>query len=69
VAFAESTEEVQEIVRACAEHRVPVIPSAPAPRWRGMSMRRAAASRSTLTQMNRILEVNAEDLDCTVEPA
>ena len=43
VVWPESTVEVQEIVRVCADHRVPVIASASAPRWRVTSMRRAAA--------------------------
>ncbi len=42
-----STEDVQEIVRICAAHRVPVIRSAPAPRSKATSTRRTAASRST----------------------
>ena len=33
-----------------------------------MSTRRPAASRIDLSEMNRILAVHAEDLDCVVEP-
>ncbi len=46
VVFPQATEEVQDIVRLCAAHRVPVIASAPAPRSKARSMRRAAASAS-----------------------
>jgi D-lactate dehydrogenase (cytochrome) len=67
VAFVQTTEEVQAVVVACAEHRVPVIPfgtgtsleghfTAP---WGGISI--------DLNGMNHILEVNSQDLDCRVE--
>ena len=47
VAFPRDVAEVQEIVRACADYRVPVIGyGARAPRWRGTSTRPAGASPS-----------------------
>ena len=46
VVYAQSTEDVADIVKICAEHLVPVIASAPAPRSKAMSMRRSAASLS-----------------------
>jgi D-lactate dehydrogenase (cytochrome) len=59
---------VQEIVRVCAEHRVPVI----AVRHRHLARRpRQRARRRHLDRYCRDephLAVNAEDLDCTVEP-
>ena len=61
--FAQSTEEVAEVVRVCGGHGCRSFPSAPAPRSRATSSRRSAASRIDLSRMNRILAVNAEDLD------
>ena len=42
--------------------------SAPAPRSRATSTRRSAASRIDFRDMNRVLAVHAEDLDCVIEP-
>ncbi|TYR32400.1 FAD-binding protein [Mesorhizobium microcysteis] len=68
VAFAHSTEEVQEIVRACAEHRVPVIPFGTGTSLEGHVNAPGGGISIDLTQMNRVLAVHAEDLDCTIEP-
>jgi D-lactate dehydrogenase (cytochrome) len=68
VVFAESTAEVQEVVRACAAHRVPVIPFGVGSSLEGHTNAPGGGISLDLTRMNRILEVNAEDLDCTVEP-
>ena len=63
-----STEEVQHIVRLCAEHKVPVIP------WgQGTSLEgQVAALRGgvciDMSEMNEVLRVNAEDLDAVVQP-
>ena len=68
VVFAHSTEEVQEIVRACAEHRVPVIPFGTGTSLEGQVNAPGGGISVVLMQMNRILAVNPEDLDCTIEP-
>ena len=68
VVFAHSTEEVQEIVRACAEHRVPVIPFGTGTSLEGQVNAPGGGISVDLMQMNRILAVNPEDLDCTIEP-
>jgi D-lactate dehydrogenase (cytochrome) len=68
VAFAESTEEVQEIVRVCAEHRVPVIAFGTGTSLEGHVNAPGGGISIDLTKMDRVLAVNAEDLDCTVEP-
>lgn len=67
VVFAESTEEVAEIVRVCADHGVPVIAFGTGTSLEGHVNAPAGGISIDLTQMNRIVEVNAEDLDCTVE--
>jgi D-lactate dehydrogenase (cytochrome) len=68
VAFPESTEEVQEIVRACAAHRVPIIPFGVGSSLEGHVNAPGGGISLDTSRMNRILAVNAEDLDCTVEP-
>ena len=48
VVFAETTQEVVEVVRLCAEARVPIIPfGSPAPRSKDRSTRPSVGFRST----------------------
>lgn len=68
VAFPESTEEVQEIVRACADHQVPVVAFGTGTSLEGHVNAPGGGICVDTSRMNRILGVNAEDLDCTVEP-
>lgn len=68
VAFCETTEEVQSVVRACAEHRVPVIAFGVGTSLEGHVNAPGGGISVDLSRMNRILAVNAEDLDCRVEP-
>jgi D-lactate dehydrogenase (cytochrome) len=67
VAFVRSTEEVQEVVRLCAEHRRPVIPFGTGTSLEGHVAALHGGISIDLTGMNRVLEVNAEDMDCRVE--
>ncbi|MDW6020718.1 FAD-linked oxidase C-terminal domain-containing protein [Mesorhizobium sp. BAC0120] len=68
VVWPESTEEVQEIVRICAENRVPVIAFGVGTSLEGHVNAPGGGISLDTSRMNRILEVNAGDLDCTVEP-
>ena len=68
VVFPETTEEVQEIVRVCAEHRVPVIAFGVGTSLEGHVNAPGGGISLDTSRMNRVLEVNPEDLDCTVEP-
>ncbi|MBA3446458.1 MAG: FAD-binding protein, partial [Pseudaminobacter sp.] len=68
VAFPETTEEVQEIVRVCAEHRVPVIAFGVGSSLEGHVNAPGGGISLDTTRMNRILAVNADDLDCTIQP-
>lgn len=68
VAFVESTAEVQEIVRACAAHRVPVIAFGVGSSLEGHTNAPGGGISIDTSRMNRILSVNPQDLDCTVEP-
>ena len=68
VAFARSTDEVSQIVRVCAKHKVPVIPYGTGTSLEGHVAALHGGISVDVMQMNRIIEVNAEDLDCRVEP-
>jgi D-lactate dehydrogenase (cytochrome) len=68
VAFAHSTEEVSAIVKACARHETPVIPFGTGTSLEGHVAALHGGICIDLSQMNRVLRVNVEDLDVTVEP-
>jgi D-lactate dehydrogenase (cytochrome) len=68
VAFAESTEEVAEIVKICAAHKRPVIPFGTGTSLEGHVAALHGGVSIDVTRMNRILEVNEADLDCRVQP-
>ncbi|MHA6643107.1 FAD-binding oxidoreductase [Mesorhizobium sp. A623] len=68
VAFPETTQEVQEIVRACAAHRVPVIAFGVGSSLEGHTNAPGGGISLDMARMNRVLAVHAQDLDCTVEP-
>jgi D-lactate dehydrogenase (cytochrome) len=68
VVFAESTEEVIEVVRLCAEARVPVIPFGTGTSLEGQVNAPFGGVSLDLSRMNRILAVHAEDFDCVVQP-
>ncbi len=68
VAFVTSTEEVSEIVTLCAEHRVPVIPFGAGSSLEGQVNAPAGGISIDFSNMKKVLAVNAEDLDCVVQP-
>ena len=68
VVWPESTEEVQEVVRACAAHRVPVIAFGTGSSLEGHVNAPGGGISLDTGRMGRVVEVNADDLDCTVEP-
>ena len=67
VMFARSTDEVAEVVRLCAAHKVPVIPFGTGTSLEGHVAALQGGICIDLSQMNRVLRVSPEDLDCTVE--
>jgi D-lactate dehydrogenase (cytochrome) len=67
VVFSETTEEVAEIVKLCGPHSVPVIPFGAGTSIEGHVLAIHGGLSVDLTRMNRVLEVNADDLDATVE--
>jgi D-lactate dehydrogenase (cytochrome) len=68
VVFPQTTEDVQEIVRLCAAHRVPVIGFGQGTSLEGQINAPRGGICLDFRDMNRVLAVHAEDLDCVVEP-
>ena len=67
VVFATSTEDVQDVVRLCAEYRVPVIPFGTGTSLEGQINAPLGGVSLDLSKMNEILAVHPQDLDCTVQ--
>lgn len=67
VVFARSTEEVQNIVKLCAAHNVPVIPYGTGTSLEGHITALRGGVTLNLSEMNQVLDVNPEDLDCRVQ--
>jgi D-lactate dehydrogenase (cytochrome) len=67
VCFPATTEEVIEVVRACAAGRVPIIPFGAGTSLEGHLMAHRGGVAVDLTRLKRILAVRAKDLDATVE--
>ncbi len=68
IALPRSTQEVQEVIRACVMHKVPITPVAARtgksggslPLWGGVSL--------SLERLNKILSVDPEDLTAVTQP-
>src|SRR5882724_9993856 len=67
VAFARSSEEVAAIVSRCADSQTPVIAFGTGTSLEGHVAALKGGVCIDLSQMNRVLRVNADDLDATVE--
>jgi D-lactate dehydrogenase (cytochrome) len=68
VVFPQSAEDVQDAVRICAQHKVPIIPYGTGTSLEGHINAPLGGVTLDVRDMNRILAVHAEDLDCVVEP-
>ena len=67
VAFPHSTDEVAALVRVCAAAEVPIIAFGAGTSIEGNITPVRGGLTVDLSEMNGIVEVNAEDFDCTVE--
>ena len=67
VVFARSTEDVQYVVNMCSTHRVPVIAYGTGTSLEGHVAALYGGICIDLAQMNEVLSVNPEDLDCIVQ--
>ncbi len=68
VFFAQSAEEISNVVCICAEHNVPVIAYGTGTSLEGHLNAPAGGICVDVTRMDRVLEVNPGDLDCRVQP-
>jgi D-lactate dehydrogenase (cytochrome) len=68
VIFVETAQEIRSIVEICAAHKVPVIAFGTGTSLEGHVNAPAGGVCIDTSRMNAVLEVNAEDMDCTVEP-
>jgi len=68
VVFPQSTEDVQQVVRLCAAHRVPIVAFGTGTSLEGQVNAPRGGVSLDFRDMNRVLAVHAEDLDCVVEP-
>jgi len=68
VVMAQETKDIQDVVRICAKHRVPVIAFGTGTSLEGQVNAPAGGVCIDLRDMNRVLSVHAEDLDCVIEP-
>ena len=67
VAFPESNEEVAAVVRICARHRVPIVPFGAGTAVEGHVQATYGGISLDLARMDRILEIQTDDLDCHVQ--
>ena len=68
VVFPQSAADVQQTVRICAEHGMPVIPFGVGSSLEGHVNAPQGGVSIDFRDMNKVLAVHAEDLDCVVEP-
>ncbi|MFZ0126293.1 MAG: FAD-linked oxidase C-terminal domain-containing protein [Xanthobacteraceae bacterium] len=68
VVFPQSTQDVQQMVRICARHAVPVIAFGTGTSLEGHVNAPFGGISIDVRDMNRVLAVHAEDLDCVIEP-
>jgi D-lactate dehydrogenase (cytochrome) len=68
VVFPQTTEEVQQIVRLCATERVPVIAFGTGTSLEGQVNAPHGGICLDFRDMNRVLAVHADDLDCVIQP-
>jgi D-lactate dehydrogenase (cytochrome) len=68
VVMAQETADIQDVVRICAEHSVPVIAFGTGTSLEGQVNAPAGGVCIDLRDMNKVLEVHADDLDCVIQP-
>ncbi len=68
VVFARSTDDVAAAVALCNEHRFPIIPYGAGTSLEGHILALQGGLSIDLSQMNAVVNINAEDLTVTVQP-
>ena len=67
VVFVRSTEEVRDVVNICRRHKTPMIPFGVGTSLEGHILALHGGVCVDMSQMNKLLAIHAEDLDCTVQ--
>ena len=68
VIFPKSTEEISEIIKLCASFKVPVIPFGTGTALEGHVAALHGGICLDVSNMNEVIQVNAEDMDVSVQP-
>ena len=68
VAFPANTEEISAILKICNAEGCPVVAYGAASSLEGQHLATSGGISLDMRDMNRVLEVNAEDLNCVVQP-
>jgi D-lactate dehydrogenase (cytochrome) len=67
VTFPHTTEEVRDIVNICRRYRTPMIPFGVGTSLEGHVLATSGGVTIDMSQMNKVLKINAEDLDAVVQ--
>ena len=68
VVYPQSTEDVQQVVRICARHGMPIIPYGTGSSLEGHVNAPQGGVSLDFRDMNKLVAVHAEDLDCVIQP-
>ena len=68
VVFAESKDDVTDVVKLCARHDAPIVPFGVGTSLEGHVNAPHGGVSLDCSRMNAVISVDAEDLDCVVEP-
>jgi D-lactate dehydrogenase (cytochrome) len=68
VVFPRSATEVQQMVRVCAETGAPIVPFGAGTSLEGNATAPYGGVCFDMTQMNRVIAINAEDMDVRLQP-
>jgi D-lactate dehydrogenase (cytochrome) len=68
VVFPLTTAEVAQVVKLCARHTLPVVPFGAGTSLEGQVVAVKGGVCIDLSRMTQVLAVNADDLDCTIQP-
>ncbi len=68
VAWPHTTAEVVAVVRACREHRIPIVPFGVGSSLEGHILALHGGISLDFSEMNKVLAVHGEDMDAVVQP-
>lgn len=68
VAFPETTQEVSDLMRLCNTHNCPVVAFGTGTSLEGHHLAVQGGISLDMSRMNKVLQVNAEDLDVVIQP-